>query len=691
MSGLNQLDPSVAQAEQFIEKQKLPPDKAVDYLLTKGVDPRLASLVMKYRMLKQSAANQPKQGQGQAPPPKTVSQDIDEQINSMAGQRGAGVSGLPVPNSTFNMAGGGIVAFDGGGMATPSDPTDLAAMQQQQLYQGIMDQQGQQNANVIAQGAAGGIVAFDEGGETDEDDLQSQQTAIYQRQLKNWQRQNAQNYLAKNQQLGVAPAPTQQNKKGGKIKHLEGGGPTTPDPSLPYYSPGAAAVLKPPDPMGDALQQLPLETRQEINAHNALGTPLTPQTAAIWQQIQAQHSSPGVAPQGVARGPIQHGPPPSPAAQQAGPAPINVPGAPPNPANFQQDMQQRGFPSPQGAGQPPQQPQPPPPQQGGSASMSAQARGPGMSVPMGPNGVPLAEQQLMQKQDAQLAAAKPLQISQYYDQLSAIADKQGIGAAAKQHLEYLNQLEGQLNDYKSKGNWMAITQAGFAMAQAATQNPHGGFLGALAVGGEAGAKAYQQNIAQYRDMSMKMNEQKYVVQQTQENLLNDRTKSALDEHNKALAHYDSYAARVEASQEQALGRVTSTEIAKMYTEAQIKAKINYNPEAYFAQRFGETKPGSPEYAELQQQYGDYQKLNKSVQAAGVNASAKNQADLDRLMTSSAYQAALNQSYSKNPDIAARGHAEIQRLEGLAGGVKNAQPNSPMSLQDYLNSQGFGPK
>ena len=61
---------------------------------------------------------------------------------------------------------------------------------------------------------------------------------------------------------------------------------------------------------------------------------------------------------------------------------------------------------------------------------------------------------------------------------------------------------------------MALIQMGLGMAHAATENPHGGFLGALAVGGQEGAKAYQENIEKYRDLNMKAMESRYQVQES---------------------------------------------------------------------------------------------------------------------------------------------------------------------------------
>jgi hypothetical protein len=642
---LSQLDPVVAQAEQQIEKQKLPPDKAVDYLLSKGVDPRLASLVMKYRMLKQSAAAAP----GKAPPPKTVSQDIDDQINAQHAQRNAGVAALPVPDQMFNgqpqgMAGGGIVAFDSGGMTMPNDPTDLAAVQQQQFYQNLNDQQSQAVAQQIGQGmAGGGIVAFDEGGHTDygssywdavkdrvkelggkigdalkgqppgphhvgtglaegaaqqvsgrgkqiddtvddavnhrhggkirhmdeggetnEEDLQAQQAAIYARQLKDWQRQNAQSYLAKGQKLGVAPQQAQA-KKGG-LMHFDDGGwnqvgqqlGQIPQETKQLGSDIANFFSSPPSPAAGLSPQI----QQEINEHITLGYPLkSPEAQSAYQQMT---SPKGGAPAG-AKPPAQNAP-----AQGGAPAQGQPPAPPAAPNPLAGPMRSFG---------PGQNVQPPPMNQ--SASMSASARtGGGQQVPLATNGVPLAEQQKMDEDKAALAKQVPLSISEYYNQLSDIAEKQGIGAAAKEHLAQLDQLQSQFSEYKRQGNWLALSKAGFAMAQAATQNPHGGFLGALAVGGQAGGEAYSKNIEEYRQASMKLQEQKYVVKQTQENLLNDRTKEALDEHNKALAHYDSYAARVDASQNAALARVTSAQIAAEARNAQIKAAQISRANAY---------------------------------------------------------------------------------------------------------------
>jgi hypothetical protein len=121
VNGLAALHPEYSRASQAIES--MPPDKAIEYLLSKGVDANTAGLVMKNRLLKKAAAQQ-----GQAPQ-RTAAQEIDDAVNSLAAHnaRQGGIANLPVPDTMFNqptkgMAGGGIVAFDEGGPTALPDP-----------------------------------------------------------------------------------------------------------------------------------------------------------------------------------------------------------------------------------------------------------------------------------------------------------------------------------------------------------------------------------------------------------------------------------------------------------------------------------------------------------------------------------------------------------------------------------------
>ena len=123
MYGISALDPRVAATDKFIQDKQIPPDQVEDFLLSMGADPKLASLVFKYRKVQEAAKNQQ-----QAPPSTTnVDQDISNQYAQLK-QRQRGIAGMSVPaianapmqggitgQPVQQMAGGGIVAFDEGG------------------------------------------------------------------------------------------------------------------------------------------------------------------------------------------------------------------------------------------------------------------------------------------------------------------------------------------------------------------------------------------------------------------------------------------------------------------------------------------------------------------------------------------------------------------------------------------------
>jgi hypothetical protein len=125
MYGISALDPRVAATDKFIQDKQIPPDKVEDFLLSMGADPKLASLVFKYRRVQEAA----KQQQAQ-PPTASVDQEVSSQYAQLKQRErmGQGVAGMPAPNLARapmqggitgqpmpQMAGGGIVAFDNGG------------------------------------------------------------------------------------------------------------------------------------------------------------------------------------------------------------------------------------------------------------------------------------------------------------------------------------------------------------------------------------------------------------------------------------------------------------------------------------------------------------------------------------------------------------------------------------------------
>lgn len=133
MYGISALDPRIAATDKFIQDKQIPPDQVEDFLLGMGADPRLASLVFKYRKVQEAAKKQQ-----QSPPATTnVAQDISNQYAQLKQQermqRGlaampapaiakapmqGGITGQPIPR----MAGGGIVAFGNGGRTFTVDP-----------------------------------------------------------------------------------------------------------------------------------------------------------------------------------------------------------------------------------------------------------------------------------------------------------------------------------------------------------------------------------------------------------------------------------------------------------------------------------------------------------------------------------------------------------------------------------------
>jgi hypothetical protein len=147
-------------------------------------------------------------------------------------------------------------------------------------------------------------------------------------------------------------------------------------------------------------------------------------------------------------------------------------------------------------------------------------------------------QDIMDQQQKIRDAANPLSVQQDYDQLTDIANKEGIGKAIEAHLQNLDARRNNLQDMAKQGKWMSLAQAGFAIADAATRNPHGGFLGALAVGGAKGGQDFLENLKDYRTQSNQLQDATYAVQQAKENMLQNRTAEAIKMHENAETRYD---------------------------------------------------------------------------------------------------------------------------------------------------------
>jgi hypothetical protein len=453
----------------------MPPDQAIHFLLSNGVDARTAGLVMKNMMLKKQA--QQAQGQQQQPPPTTVAQDLDNHINSIAASkaRQTGIGGLPVSSSLYtsgdephSMAGGGLIAFDDGGpVPTSTGGTDYATDQQSLLAQQMIAQQQTAQAQAMAQQSAqnpsmsmarGGIAHFDQGGSMPYDPNEDP-TPDVRSPPSNWEQMNSAfdrwGGIHSHDPLAIPP-PQQQ-----------------------------------PRPMHPSNQQMQASTQSSVppNANN-LPNPLA-SLEARQQQMQASTQS----------------------------------SVPPNANNL-------------------------------------------------PN--PLASLEARQQQDVN--AAKPMTEDQYSQQLVDTANKQSIGAAGQAHLEELDQRKQVFAQMAQQGKWQALAQAGFAMAQAATTNPHAGFLGALAVGGQKGAEEYGKTLAQYHTNMAQLQDAKYQVQQNQENVRLGLMKMGNEDYKNAVTRYDNLQGRVDSTTIKAQEQMYGRELTAMTTRATIMAKTQFNPE-----------------------------------------------------------------------------------------------------------------
>jgi hypothetical protein len=187
------------------------------------------------------------------------------------------------------------------------------------------------------------------------------------------------------------------------------------------------------------------------------------------------------------------------------------------------------------------------------------------------DGVSLAEQYEKELQgevtENKKQSDKPA--NEFIDDASKIYAEKGIGAASKQFLEDIKAHKEDLNSYYKQGKWGALASAGFAMAEAATNNPHGGFLGAFAVGGATGAKKFMEATEDYRKAKWDLTAHEYTARQNQENLSAEQIKLGYGESDKAKARTEALTARLDTAK----GRVVSSLIGRESAEQQRLASI----------------------------------------------------------------------------------------------------------------------
>jgi hypothetical protein len=301
--------------------------------------------------------------------------------------------------------------------------------------------------------------------------------------------------------------------------------------------------------------------------------------------------------------------------------------------------------------------------------------------------IPSQLNQMFTDQQDRLKTMEPKSVEDHFNNLSDIAQKQGIGKAADEHLKNLQTRGDTLQQMAKFGKWSALADAGFAMATAATNNPHGGFMGALAVGGAQGGKEFLSAVKEHRQAMNQLQDAKYAVQQSKENLINDRTKQAITAHENELNRYDrAFATTTDTglrvaektldSQNQALMRLATVRAAAL-------SRASYNPQSDLLNIGKEYGVNSPQYKNAIEAYTQGQKATYQAQNAGLtDAEKREKLHQDMYVKDYKYKQRVDEYLAeKDPDKKKKLQTGLmQTLDAASGNFFN--------LDDYkVNSKG----
>lgn len=103
-------------------------------------------------------------------------------------------------------------------------------------------------------------------------------------------------------------------------------------------------------------------------------------------------------------------------------------------------------------------------------------------------------------------------------QMQKDLEAMGIGEASRKRGEYLTKREAEAEKDLASDKRMALAQAGFAMAEAASRRgrERTGFLGAAAIGGATGTKLYQAALKENRALKDRIQENRFALDQANE-------------------------------------------------------------------------------------------------------------------------------------------------------------------------------
>jgi hypothetical protein len=186
--------------------------------------------------------------------------------------------------------------------------------------------------------------------------------------------------------------------------------------------------------------------------------------------------------------------------------------------------------------------------------------------------------------ETQLKPEAEKTLEQRLAEIDAIQAKQGIGESARKRGEYLTKREAEGERDLASDKRMALAQAGFAMAEAASRRgrERTGFLGAAAIGGTTGTKLYQAALKENRALKDSIAQNRFALEQADElrkagnirdaNALEKEAKSNLRSLNLARAQNETAIAEFqgrERGQDRRLGAQLSAQEKRYAQAAQI--------------------------------------------------------------------------------------------------------------------------
>jgi hypothetical protein len=179
---------------------------------------------------------------------------------------------------------------------------------------------------------------------------------------------------------------------------------------------------------------------------------------------------------------------------------------------------------------------------------------------------------------SQLSASKKsdadLTEEQQIEKLEALNKKYGIGKADEEYGKYLERREGEAGKQLAEDRRMALAQAGFAMAEAASRRgrERTGFLGAAAIGGTKGAQLIDKAVRENRALKDRLAESRMALAQSQEMRKAGNIKEGLALQRSAKKDYDATLAAIAQNEQNISELMTRERGMDRRTGAQITAQ-----------------------------------------------------------------------------------------------------------------------